>query len=93
MATGLEISDPRLSAGGGLEEMGEGNVKRATQGLATAAYSESERDQYNARVESQNKQGNAKLGSLAGSIAGSYFGPVGTALGGMVGGMIGGSIN
>jgi hypothetical protein len=93
MATGLEITDPHLSAGGGLEEMALGGVKRATQGLSTAAYSESERDQYNARVSAQNQQGNAKLGSLAGSIAGSYFGPIGTALGGMVGGMIGGAIN
>ena len=45
MAEGLDLTDPHLSAGGGLEEMGVGNLKRATQGLATAAYSESERAQ------------------------------------------------
>ncbi len=88
---GLEISDPHLSAGGGLEEMGLGAIKRANMGLEAASYSESEREQYNARVQGANKKGNQQIGALVGSLGGSFFGPIGTALGGMAGGMIGGA--
>lgn len=86
----LSVADPKLR--GGLEETGIQEVSRANAGMEGAALSESERTQYNARVEAQNKSGNQQLGALAGSIAGSYFGPIGTALGGMLGGMIGGAV-
>jgi hypothetical protein len=88
---GLEMSDPALSQGGGLEQMGIGAVKTANMGLEAAAQSESERNQYNAKVISGNQASNAKIGSTIGSIAGACVGgPVGAALGGMAGGMIGG---
>jgi len=85
----LSQVDPKM--GGGLEEEGLGAASRAQTGMESAALSESEREQYNARVEGANKSGKAQLGSMAGSIAGSYFGPLGTAAGGMIGGMIGGA--
>jgi|SRR6266853_299426 len=94
---GLDISDTRLEQGGGLEEMGIGAVKRANQGMEAAAYSESEREQYNARVRGGNKSGNqqlgASVGSVVGGVVGTYFGmsQVGVALGGMAGGMVGGA--
>jgi len=85
----LSISDPHLASGGGLEETGLGDVKRANQGLSMAAYSQSEREQYNARVQAQNKMGISKLASMAGSIAGTAVGgPIGGAMAGMAAGMI-----
>jgi hypothetical protein len=90
---GLELTDPHLSAGGGLEEMGEQDVKRGVQGLSMAAYSQSEREQYNARVKAQNKAGITQVISLAGTVAGGAVGgPIGASLGGMAGGLIGSSI-
>jgi hypothetical protein len=87
---GLETTDPHLSAGGGLEEMGVQDVKRGVQGLSMAAYSESERAQYNARVQAGNKAGITGILQAAGTVVGGiYGGPVGAALGGMAGGMIG----
>lgn len=91
---GLNISDPTLGAGGGLEEMGLGDLRRSNEMGAAAAESESEREQYNAHVESQNKMGVSKLAGMAGSIAGTAVGgPIGGALGGMAGGLIGGLFN
>jgi hypothetical protein len=91
MGQGLMVSDPTLSRGGGLEEMGMDSAKRAGSAAEVAAESESERNQYNARVIGANKEGNSKLGGMVGSIAGSYFGPLGSAIGGSVGGLIGGA--
>jgi hypothetical protein len=94
MANGLELTDPHLSAGGGLEEMATGNIKRANMGLEMGAYSESEREQYNARVRSQNKMGVQELAGAVGSAAGmAVGGPIGAAIGGMAAGMIAGQIN
>ena len=87
---GLNISDPTLSQGGGLEQAGIGVLKTANMGAEAAAQSESERNQYNERVLATNKGTNEKIGSTVGAIAGAYFGPVGSALGGMAGGAIGG---
>jgi hypothetical protein len=89
---GLEISDPHLSAGGGLEEMGIGAVKRANMGMEAAAYSQSEREQYNARVRGANQKGIQQIGAAVGAAAGTAIGgPIGTALGGMAGGMLAGA--
>jgi outer membrane lipoprotein SlyB len=94
MGQGLEMSDPTLSRGGGLNEMGMADISRANQMGEAAAYSESERDQYNARAKASNVAGNAKLLSTIGTVAGGVVGgPLGAALGGMAGGLIGGAFN
>lgn len=87
---GLDMSDPNLSQGGGLEMAGIGALKTANTGYEAAAQSESERNQYNSKVEGANRAADQQIGSTVGAIAGSQFGPVGTALGGMAGGMVGG---
>jgi hypothetical protein len=88
---GLEMSDPTLSQGGGLEQAGIGVLKTANLGLEAAAQSESERTQYNDMVKGKNKAANEKIGGTIGAIAGTAIGgPIGGALGGMAGGMIGG---
>jgi hypothetical protein len=90
---GLDISDPHLSGGGGLEEMGLGDVKRANQGMEAAAYSQSEREQYNARVKSSNVTGIQGLVAGAATIVGTvYGGPVGGALAGSAAGMVTGQL-
>ena len=88
---GLEMSDPTLSQGGGLEQAGIGAVKTANMGMEAAAQSESERNMYNARAEVANKGAVSKTLASVGTIAGfAYGGPVGAALGGAAGGIIGG---
>jgi phage tail tape-measure protein len=86
---GLEISDPRLDQGGGLEEMGIGVVKRANIGMQAAGQSESERQQYNARVQAGNKAGNIEMGAATGAAIGSVIPGIGTALGGLAGSLVG----
>jgi hypothetical protein len=88
---GIDLSQVDPKMGGGLEEEGLGAAVRAQTGMESAALSESEREQYNARVKGANKSGMAQLGAMAGAVAGSYFGPLGTAAGGMIGGMVGGA--
>ena len=90
---GIDLSQPDPRMGGGLEEEAIGAAARAQTGMESAALSESEREQYNARVKAANKGGITELASMAGTIAGTAVGgPLGGALGGMAGGMIGGAL-
>ncbi len=95
----LSQTSQYISGGGGALGGGIGDVKRENQGMEAAAYSESERNQYNAGVEARNIKGNMQLGGAVGGVAGgaiagaefgTAFGPIGTAIGGIAGGLMSG---
>jgi hypothetical protein len=98
IAAGIGMADPALAQGGGVAGAGLSVAKESDTMLQAAAQSQSEREMYNARVRSQNKQGSQELGSAAGGIAGAqigasygtYGGPIGMAVGAIAGGLIGG---
>ena len=89
----LSQTDPSLRQGGGGLGLGIGAEENANKMEEAAAFSQSERNQYNAHVESQNKMGIQKLAGMAGSIVGTAFGgPIGGAIGGAAASLIGGML-
>jgi phage tail tape-measure protein len=94
-ATGYAGFNPRQY---GIEGYGVRQGAEALSQMGAAAHAESNREQLNRRIVSENRAANVQLGSAAGGVAGAALGakigavggPVGMIVGSVIGGLLGG---